>query len=371
VRAGEALAKELLFGNYPLTVGNKNPYVDYRLGGIPRYSLTPRKDIDMRVPDEVLKSVVFIGVQQGAVTKYIGTGFFVLLREQEAGLPFQFTYLVTAGHVADDVDGIPFTIRINKRSGALATVNENESGDFKWYRHPKGKVVDIAVCPWLVPSREFDAKSLDTAYFLTPELAKETGIGVGDEVLMVGLFSKITDEARLIPITRIGNLAMIPSGSVVPTDLGDMEAYLIEAKSFGGLSGSPVYIRQTAEISAGVHKWGTNIPAVIQGYTNVFHLLGVAHGHWNVDPAKINQPDLKHVKDGINAGLAIVAPAHHILDILLHNKELNEMRRKLKDEELDKRKGSTMDSAAKPTFTKDYFEQALKKASRKIEQKKK
>src|SRR5438034_8535121 len=208
-------------GNYPLTVGNKNPYVDHRLGGIPRYSLTPRKDIDMRVPDEVLKSVVFIGVQQGAVTKYIGTGFFVLLREQEAGLPFQFTYLVTAGHVADDVDGIPFTIRINKRSGALATVNENEAGDFKWYRHPKGKVVDIAVCPWLVPSREFDAKSLDTAYFLTPELAKETGIGVGDEVLMVGLFSKITDEARLIPITRIGNLAMIPSGSVVPTDLGD------------------------------------------------------------------------------------------------------------------------------------------------------
>ena len=368
VRGGEALAKQLLLGNYPLTVGTKNPYVDYRLGGIPRYSLDPRRDVDMRVPEEVLKNVVFIGAQDGAVTKYIGTGFFVLFRESEAGLRFQFTYLVTAGHVADDVDGIPFTIRINKRGGGLAVVDVNESGDFKWYRHPKGEVVDIAVCPWNIPSREFDAKTLDTIYLLTPELAKETGIGVGDEVLMVGLFSKITTEEGNIPIVRIGNLAMIPSGSVVPTDRGDMEAYLIEAKSFGGLSGSPVYIRQTAEIAAGVFKWGTNVPAIIQGYTNVFHLLGVAHGHWNVDPAKINQPDLEHVKEGINAGLAIVAPAHHILDILLHDEELKQMREKAKESELSKRKGSTMDSASHQ-FSKNDFDRALKKASRKIEPK--
>src|SRR5438477_12251658 len=75
VRAGEALAKELLFGNYPLTVGKQNPYVDYRLGGVPKYYLTPRKDIDMLLPNEILKSVVFLGKKRGEEIRYGGTGF--------------------------------------------------------------------------------------------------------------------------------------------------------------------------------------------------------------------------------------------------------------------------------------------------------
>ncbi len=44
------------------------------------------------------------------------------------------------------------------------------------------------------------------------------------------------------------------------------------------------------------------------------------------------------------------------------------MRKELKERELAKRRGATMDSAlTESTFTKDDFEQALKKASRKIE----
>src|SRR5437773_11528704 len=53
-------AKVYFAGNYPLTVGNDNPYVDYRLGGVARYYFPPKKDINMRVPDQVLKCVVFI-----------------------------------------------------------------------------------------------------------------------------------------------------------------------------------------------------------------------------------------------------------------------------------------------------------------------
>jgi len=368
VRAGEALAKELLFGNYPLTVGNKNPYVDYRLGGVPRYSLTPRKDIDMRVPDEVLKCVVFIGREHGVSIKYFGTGFFVLLKEKEGQDTFQFPYLVTANHVADAVDAAPFKIRINRKSGEAVELSANEFGDVKWHRHSKGKSVDVAICPWQplqFPSRDFDAKAIETDYFLTRELAKETGIGVGDEVLITGLFTKIRGESRNIPIVRIGNLAMAPSEPIVPTKLGNIEPYVIEAKSLGGISGSPVFIRQTASIAAGVFKWGTNIPATIQGYTDVFHLLGLAHGHWKIDPADLDNPDVEHDDEGINIGLAIVVPASQILEVIQNDEELINMRRQAKDEVIAKRKGSTMDSAATPPFTKGDFEQALKKASRK------
>ena len=56
--------------------------VDIRPGGIPRWHLAPREDIDMRVPDEVRQCVVFIGLpEQGTegqqVLSYRGTAFFV------------------------------------------------------------------------------------------------------------------------------------------------------------------------------------------------------------------------------------------------------------------------------------------------------
>jgi hypothetical protein len=359
----------LLLGKYPLTVGKDNPYVDYRLGGVARYSLTPRKDIDMRVPEEVLKCVVFIGREYGVSVKYIGTGFLVLLVETEGIHTFRFPYLVTANHVADAIDGAPFKIRVNNKSGEAVEVAANESGDVKWYRHPNGKEVDVAVCRWEMPAKLFDTLAVESGIFLTRELAEKHHIGVGDEVLITGLFSKITGKSKNIPIVRIGTLAMTPNEPIVPTALGNIEAYVIEVKSIGGISGSPVFIRQTVDIP-GLFRWGTNIPATAQAYSDAFHLLGLVHGHWKIDLAEINNPDVEHDDEGINIGLAIVVPASQILEVLDHG-ELIKMRRETKDKAIAKHQGSTMDSAAKPTFTKGNFEDALKKASRKIEPKKK
>jgi hypothetical protein len=357
-------------GNYPLTVGKDKPYVDYRLGGVARYSLTPRKDIDMHVPEEVLKCVVFIGREYGVSVKYIGTGFLVLLVETEGQHTFRFPYLVTANHVADAIDGAPFKIRVNNKSGEAVEIAANESGDVKWYRHPRGKEVDVAVCEWKMPAKAFDTLAVESTIFLTRELAEKTHIGVGDEVLITGLFSKITGKSKNVPIVRIGNLAMAPDEAIVPTALGNIEAYIIEAKSLGGISGSPVFIRQTADLVKAFHKWGTNEFVTIQAFTDVFHLLGLVHGHWKIDPAELNDPQVVHVDEGINVGLAIVVPASQILETL-HHGELINMRRKAKDKALAEYQGSTMDSAAKPAFTKEDFDNALKKASRKVEPKKK
>ena len=79
---------------------------------------------------------------------------------------------------------------------------------------------------------------------------------------------------------------------------------------------------------------------------------------------------------GVNVGIAVVIPAQTILDII-HGPELKDMRRKII--ETAKAKGAqpaaTMDSGFAEVpftpFTKRDFEQALKKASRKIEPKKK
>lgn len=325
----------------------------------------------MRVPDEVLKCVVFIGREKGVSVEYIGTGFFVALTEKAGGQTFRFNYLVTANHVANAVDGAPFKIRANNRSGQAAEISANEFGEVKWYRHSKGDAVDVAVCDVTLPTSRFDTKAIGTDAFLTRELAESTHIGAGDEVLITGLFSKITGDEKNIPIVRVGHLAMAPDEPIVPTSLGNIEAYVVEVKSLGGISGSPVFIRQTVDVS-GMFLRGTNIPATAQAYSNVVRLLGLAHGHWNVDLKNINDPSIEHVKenakDAFNVGLAIVVPSEHILEVL-HNAELTEMRTKIKARELAKNQGATMDSVVsggETTFTKEDFEQSLTKATRKI-----
>jgi hypothetical protein len=84
------------------------------------------------------------------------------------------------------------------------------------------------------------------------------------------------------------------------------------------------------------------------------------HGHWEV-PASFSA--LEQV-EAVNMGVSIIVPAKKILEVLYHP-ELIAMRK----EHLEKEKEAsypTADSALKP-LTKEDFEQALKKASRKIE----
>jgi hypothetical protein len=230
-------------------------------------------------------------------------------------------------------------------------------------------------------SRDLDLLSIPTGMFLTREIADKTNVGPGDEVSITGLFAKIKGQSKNLPIVRIGNLAMVPHGPVVPSGVGNIEAYLVEVKSLGGISGSPVFIRQTVDIP-GLFLWGTNTPATAQAYSNVIRLLGLAHGHWNIDLEEIDSPMIEHVKEGFNVGLAIVVPAAHILEVL-HNGELTAMRRELKDKELAKHKGATMDSdftaslqvtkkgAEIPIPTEGQFFSDLEKASRKIDPKSK
>jgi hypothetical protein len=64
-------------------------------------------------------------------------------------------------------------------------------------------------------------------------------IGIGNEVAFAGLFVNHHGKKRNEPIVRFGNICGIPS-EPVSTKAGDIEAYLVESRSVGGLSGSPV-----------------------------------------------------------------------------------------------------------------------------------
>jgi hypothetical protein len=133
-----------------------------------------------------------------------------------------------------------------------------------------------------------------------------------------------------------------------------MEAYLAESRSIGGLSGSPVFVRNTVKSPVQGPKGVSNIYALGDG-----HLLGLMHGHWDLP---VSFSSLEQA-EAVNMGVSIVVPAKKILEVL-HHPELVAMRKEHYEKE--KSASTTADTSFAKPFTKDDFESALKKATRKI-----
>jgi len=312
----------------PEIVNDKNQPLagcDARLANCPQWYLIPPPDINMRIPDDNKKCVVFFGVeiQDGASIKikWGGTGFLVNVQSDKvAGM--HFVYLATARHVAAQTKGTVFYIRFNTKDGNSLEFRVGEEPT--WWFHPsEAEAADVAVLALGIPLEIFkslDVVRVDSKQFVTDSALKAENIGAGDEVFIVGLFSYHAGNHKNIPIVRMGNIAMIPDEPVQTKDFGNMEAYLIEARSTGGISGSPVFVLKQREIG----KW-------------TVHLLGLIHGHWNIDSEKIIDAISADgaIKAGVNVGIAIISPAKKILDIL-NRKELADARAKLEADEIAK-----------------------------------
>jgi hypothetical protein len=98
-----------------------------------------------------------------------------------------------------------------------------------------------------------------------------------------------------------------------------MEAYLIEARSIGGLSGGLVLVRETVPLKApkGPYDRFDQPKPQFHG-SGKFYVLGCAQGHWDIPAPQLNdvEPDAVGKKQGVNIGIAIVTPARKIRDII-------------------------------------------------------
>src|SRR5208282_2688073 len=241
-RAHRTYFQNIPEGNYPLTVGMKNlRLVDERFGDGPRYYLTEPLDIDMRIPDQIRKSVLFVGLPGTPEPEYRGTAFIVMMPGENNN---HFAFTVTARHVAEHLEGKDFYIRANKKDGTTAELKGTP--ETPWWYHPTERDTVDAAVTWFAPPRllELDVQPIPIKMFADEAKIVEFGIGIGDEVFIAGLFTKVIQTSRNIPIVRTGNVAMIP-GEKIPFGDGYIDAYLIEARSIGGLSGSPVFVRPT------------------------------------------------------------------------------------------------------------------------------
>jgi hypothetical protein len=144
----------------------------------------------------------------------------------------------------------------------------------------------------------------------TETALRENEVGLGDEVFITGLF-RHHGGTRQNPIVRVGNIASFAEEKIQTENFGQILGYLIEARSLGGLSGSPVFVNLGPVRRIG----GKAVNSI--GKTSIL-FLGLIHGHYGAKGADIDQIGANAViPDRVNTGIAIVVPFYHVQEVFV------------------------------------------------------
>jgi hypothetical protein len=182
-----------------------------------------------------------------------------------------------------------------------------------WLFHPTDETIDLAaIAIDHFAMADFLVYRLCCGCVATPEIIATEGIGIGDEVYVTGLFSNHSGEQRNILVVRVGNIAAMPEEKVhVTWKDADIDAYLIELRSIGGLSGSPVFVH------LGQVKFQGGVPAVSQHRGGQSFFLGIIHGHFNVRVPDSDMAEEDYsVQPKVHTGLGIVIPAAKVMEVI-------------------------------------------------------
>ena len=270
----------------------------------------------VKIPDQVRKTVAFIAYvdQRDQTIRPVGSVFFVGPDPLPGTQSASRVFAVTARHV---IEGLSrkgcqeCVLRLNPVDPERDVVSITVPLD-RWQFHPHDASLDVAVYEQGIPA-DVDQLVLPLGLGATPEQLAANEVDLGDEVFISGLFIHHYGARRNIPIVRTGNLAALDEEPVV-TKRGLIQAYLVEARSIGGLSGSPVFLNLgNARVIGGALKFASGGPT--------FLLLGLIHGHYEAAAEEALLAD--HVNEdtigaSINAGIAIVVPFNRIKEVVEH-----------------------------------------------------
>lgn len=280
----------------------------------------------MRLPDDVLKCVLFLCLKQHGNRErlhFFGTAFFASVPSTTCPQQYSHLYLVTARHniqeAKAEINRHPkkyhpkLYVRVNKGDEEAVTVELPD----RW-NYPANNVIDVAV----MSAGELDDNALDTKHLTlkcvaTEEKIRHHGLGIGSEVFVVGLFSLHEGTRRNLPIVRQGIIASMMNEQLVDEQTRKMyDAYLTEVLSTKGMSGSPVLVRSNRGYVAGEKPQCRVL------------LLGLMKGHFR-DKLE-GYP--KDKGEAFHAGLSTVVPVQEILSVIDGDKLAKE--REIRDQEL-------------------------------------
>ncbi|MCA1706021.1 MAG: serine protease [Actinobacteria bacterium] len=266
----------------------------------------------MLVNEQFRKCVTFLYAdvrnEKGGVDRVpVGSAFYVAVplfkdMPQSPGA----LYAVTARHVIESP--APLWIRMRTKSGQ---VMDRPVAPDAWEQHPS---TDVAVAGVSAPDG-FDLIALGPMNFATEAFVQQHRVGEGDDVFFSGLFVGHSGKTAPQPIIRFGNIALMPREPVrseISKYLGTeaaIEAYLVEARSWGGQSGSPAFLSLPPQREIGGGITFSDTPP--------FALLGLVQGAWK-DRKGEKAPDPSG--EGfveVNMGISVVVPAYKIMEVLM------------------------------------------------------
>ncbi len=272
----------------------------------------------MRLHEDARRIVVFLGHlttnEHGEIKPiFQGTAFFITHEN--------FTYLVTARHVAEVLAG-PFMIAYNDANGNIVKDDVDAAA---WCYH-EDESVEVAVTPATLTNAEW--RAYPSTAFVSPRPNVPNPLsGPGDLVYIVGLYRLFPGQDKILPIVHTGHIAMLPDEPIpawnrIKKKTSMVRGYLIEAQTLEGLSGSPVFMRYTTptEIFTAHGR--------VAAYTDHVFLLGLWNGAWE---GKAGQILAEQVGGELRVpvGMGITIPSRYILEIL-NSPTLSEARAKAK-----------------------------------------
>jgi hypothetical protein len=270
----------------------------------------------LRVSDDYLKCVCFVGIVPDNGAPIIGgTAFFVWPNGYPAGDAAQ---VVTARHnimsIRDLAPGSPIVLFVNHKSMGIVPLQTDPDG---WLGHPQDPEIanktyryDVSVYRYAIPlRRDADHVAIGRAGFAAPDFLDRYQVGVGDDLLFPGLFRFHAGTDKIRPIMRQGTIAAMPHEPVRTASGRTAEVYLAEARSIGGLSGSPVLLHLPLLRPTPVAP-----PDGIEPEPARDSLLGLMLGHW--DTAVPQSIGGMSGRERVNMGIAIVLPAIRIEETL-------------------------------------------------------
>ena len=283
----------------------------------------------MQIPAVLRELVTFVRTTTADGKQWVGTGFFV---NEEVVDGLWAGYIVTCGHCIAPLEAeTPVTsisLRLNLRSGGSAEI---ETEVANWERHPSSDVAMYALMP---DQSIFDYKHFPARPGASKEFRDEKRIDSGDDIFMTGRLIYHPGATRMLPIVRVGSIAAFPEDPV-RLATGEENVILIETRSLGGLSGSPVFVhfgdwRRDENGNLGVLP---NPEPGSQWDGGPNYLLGVMHGFY---PTKGNDPDGigDATKEPLNTGIGVVIPVERIHD-LIETPRFKEQREMAKKQEAD------------------------------------
>jgi len=265
----------------------------------------------MSIPPDVKKTVCFVYIEKDGKEIPNGTGFFVLTRNTSKTLGH--VYLVTAKHVlqSDPQKGTFFShciIRLTKKKGGVQKLRLplNTKGKNKNVFCHDDPTVDIAIISALPNQDMFDFKPLPFDYLTGKDDFKKLNVSEGSDVFFVGMFTPHLGAQQNYPIVRFGRVALLSDEKVKFMDqMRDL--YLLETFSFGGNSGSPVFIYLGSDRQPG---------SLIVGVP-VLKLAGVMSGTFRKASKVLEIQTATTDVSFDNMGIAAVVPCYHLQEIIL------------------------------------------------------